>query len=372
MVDNRKAKTKVQFTAPNGVTWTRRPGATSTGPELLEALADLHGMYGDVARQWNWWQEGRRDREHDRVWRILGEWDNGAPKRKYTKAQADALGQTELDKVNRSVEEKRQRREDLVARTYDQDRENLRLRLLRTESDAAFFGHVREAPASPAQRENAERRIAERQASADQLRGQLGDPEHVIDQQGYLPAERRELNLRSHMDHWRHPALRQWSTTDRRRFNALLAMPMPGAVAMCSECQAPAEWHEYDLSLRLFLSPPPSGSTAEDLARLLPGWWERCPACTAYELEHGWGGKRALPDFDYEQWRAMLPPLLRTLFAPAQPKPTSKREQPPEPLAVIESGPISAVMGQLAAAQAKYPTAQVRRGRGNRWELWPS
>ncbi len=252
MSEKRKREAEIQVTAPSGVTWTRRPGATSTGPELLQALADLPGMYGDVSRQWNWWQEGRRDQEHDRLWQILREWDNGAPKREDTKEEDEALGQAELDKVDKSLEADRERRADLVARLYDEDRENLRLRLLRTESDAAFFAHVLEAPASSAQREDAERRLGERRAAADESRRQLGNPEQVIDRGGYLPAERREMNLRSHMDYWRHPRLREWAKTQRRRFNALLAMPMPDLAAMCSECEAPAEWHEYDLSLRLF------------------------------------------------------------------------------------------------------------------------
>jgi hypothetical protein len=32
----------------------------------------------------------------------------------------------------------------------------------------------------------------------------------------------------------------------------LLAMPSPRAADMCSECQAPAGWHTYALSLRLW------------------------------------------------------------------------------------------------------------------------
>lgn len=242
------------------------------------------------------------------------------------------------------------------------------MRLLRAESDVAFFAHVLKAPASSAQREDAERRIEDRRAAADELRHQLDDPDQVIDGGGYLPAERRGMNLRSHMDDWRHPILRGWAKTDRRRFQALLAMPMPDPAAMCSECQAPAEWHDYDLSLRLFQPQPPPGSTAEDLARLLPGWWERCPACTAYNIEHKWGGKFALPDFDSDQWLAMLPPMLRTIFGPAPAKRTRKPK--PKPLAVIAAGSINEVMMQLAQAQAKHPDAQVRRGNGNSWELW--
>lgn len=359
----------VQVTAPNGVTWTRRQGGRSTGSELLQALEELARM-GDVSRQWNWWQEGRRDQEHDRLWRILGEWDNGVPE--VTEEEAEAFAQAEMDKADERLEADRRRRADLMARSYDEEREHLRLRLLRTESDAAFFAHVLAAPASPAQQEAAERRAADRREAADELRRQLGDPEQVIDRGGFWPAERRDMNLRSHMDCWRHPVLREWARTDRRRFNALLKMPMPDRSAMCSECQAPVEWHEYNLSLRLFQQPPGRGSTAEKVARLLPGWWERCPACTAYNIEHRWGGEHALPDFGYEQWRAMLPPMLRTIFTPAEPKPRRKQQPKPRPLAVITPGSITEVMTQLAEAQVEYPTAQLHRGETCNWELWPS
>lgn len=177
------------------------------------------------------------------------------------------------------------------------------------------------------------------------------------------------MNLSSHVTCWRYPILRELAKRDRRRFNAVLSIPPVRVEDMCSECQAPTEWHEYDLSLRLFQPPPPSGSQAETIARLMPGWWERCPACTAYKIGHVWGGSHALPEFDGDQWRAMLPPSLRKVFAPQRSE--SKTAPKPKPLAVIPPGPISEVMAQLAEAQAKHPTAQVRRGRDAGWELWP-
>ncbi|SDU25445.1 hypothetical protein [Jiangella alkaliphila] len=364
--DVRKA---VMITASNGVRWTRRLEGRSTGPEFLQALEDFCRT-SDLSRQWNWWQEGRRDHEHDWLWQILSEWDNGAPQK--SEEEAEDFAQAEMDKLDERREADRRRRADLVARSYNEDRGLQRLRLLRAESDAAFFAHVLAAPASAAQQKDAQRRVTERRTEADELRRQLGDPDQVIDRQGFLPAERREMNLRSHMDCWRHRVLRDWEKTDRRRFSALLKMPVPDPTDMCSECQAPAEWQEYDLSLRLFQQPPEPGSTAEQIARLMPGWWERCPACTAYKIEHQWGGHAALPDFDYKQWRAMLPPLVRTIFTPAEPRPKRQQQPKPQPLAVIAPGPISEVMTKLAKAQAKHPSAQLRRGKGDTWELWPT
>jgi Mn-dependent DtxR family transcriptional regulator len=373
VADRQEVDIPVRVTASNGVVWTRKADGTSTGPELLQALENMVAFYKPW-HQWSWWQEGREKQERARWRRVLEQWDNGADlgSGQDTEEDTDAAVQAYLDELDKRHEEKQQRRVELVATSYDKDRATARLRLLRAEADAAFFAHVLEAPASDAQREAAERRMANSQEAADDLRQQVGDAEQVIDHRGYLPAERRELNLSSHMRNWRHPCLREWEKKDRRRFTALLKMPAPDPSAMCSECQAPTEWHGYDLSLALFRQQPPAGSQAETLARLLPGWWERCVASTGYNIEHKWGGSHALPDFDGDQWQAMLPPLLRTLFAPDPPKPKRKPQPKPQPLAVIAPGPISEVMTQLTEAQAKYPTAQVRRGKSGNWELWPT
>lgn len=378
MADHTKVDARVRITAPNGVVWTRKADGTSTGPELLQALEDLTA-FRKPQHQWNWWQEGREKQERARLWRVLEQWDNGVEDSESghdieddSEEDSDAAVQAYLDELDKRHEENWQRRAELVATSYDKDRATARLRLLRTEADTAFFAHVLETPANDAQREAAERRMASSHQAADDLRQQVGDPEQVIDHHGYLPAERREMNLRSHMRNWRHPCLRKWEKKDRRRFTALLKMPAPDPSAMCSECQAPTEWHGYDLSLALFRQPPPTGSQAERVARLLPGWCERCPASTGYNFEHKWGGAHALPDFDGAQWQAMLPPLLRTLFAPDPPKPKREPRPKPQPLAVIVPGPVSEVMTQLTEAQAKYPTAQVRRGTSGNWELWPT
>ncbi|MFD9889719.1 hypothetical protein ACFWY9_10270 [Amycolatopsis sp. NPDC059027] len=338
---------------------------------MLEALSVFTRMNTDVELLWNWWEEDHYQREHDRVWRILSQWDNGASQREHTEEELEAFEQRLHEDIDKKTKEDRERREALVAELYDKEREGLRLQLLRKEADAGFFRHVLEAPANKAQREDAERRLGESQTEAGRLREQIGDPDDVLDSDGCLPAERREKHLEQHMRYWRHPVLRELATKNRRRFNALLAMPVPDAARMCSECQAPAEWHEYDLSLRLFRSRPARGSTAERLAQLMPGWWERCPACTAYRIGHVWGGTYALPDFTGEQWRAMLPPRLRAIFAPG---PVEKKlaKPKPQPLATIPPGPIDEVMAKLQELQAKYPTAQVRQGARGSWELWPA
>ncbi len=355
------------MTAPNGV-WTRDADDTTSGSQLLAALDGISGIYGDVPRRWNWWEEGRQQREQDRHSLVLREWDNGAPA--VPPEEAEVRAQAWSDDFDRRLEAEQQRRAQVAADSYDEERATLRLRFLRAMSDAAFFDHVVGKPASAAQREDAERRRTEARESAAAFLRDLGDPERVVDSRGYLPAERRKRNLSSHTDFWRHRLLREWSKTDRRRFNALLKMPPPRPEDMCSECEAPAEWHEYDISVRLFHPPPAPDSQAERLARLIPGWWGRCPACTAYQVGHVWGGSHALPDFDGEQWVAMLPPLLRSLFGPVPPKARKKRAPKPMPVETIPPGPIDEVMARLAAAKAAYPDAEVRTGPGGALELW--
>jgi hypothetical protein len=370
MIDQSDSR-PLQVTTSNGVTWTRQPGGTSSKAQLLDALSISTRMNTDVALLWNWWEEDRHDREHDRVWGVLREWDNGAPRRKQSDEEVEAFVRNWQEESDRRFAEERAHREHLVATSYDEARANSRLQLLRTEADAAFFQHVIEAPASSAQRQAAERRLEKSQAAASTLRNKVGEPDDVLDEQGYLPAERRSLNLSSHMRYWRYDALRLLHKHDRRRFTTLLGMPVPDASDLCSECQAPAQWHEYDLSLCLFKPSPPAGSKAETLARLMPGWWERCSACTAYRIEHVWGGEHALPDFTGEQWRVMLPPVPRAVFAPDSPKKRKSPAPKPQPLATVPAGPIADVTARLAELQAQYPTAEVRQGSRGQWELWP-
>jgi hypothetical protein len=308
------------ITAPNGVTWRRQPGGTSSAAEFLNALAALTGFWTDVNRRWNWWEEGREDQEHDRIWNVLKQWEHAAPPpggyRPVEEIRAD------LDAKQAERDKQRQAR----AAAYDNDRAMARLRLLSTLATAGFMRNVLRAPASPAQQDKAEVLLAASEHEATELSSRVGDPDAVVDQHGDLPATRRERHLDEHMRYFRHPALREWSAGQRQRFRQLLAVPPPGVADMCSQCQAPAEWHTYALSLRLWRGRPEPGSTAAKLAALLPGWWDRCPACTDYQVQHQWG-HNTLPDFGHTQWHTMLTPLLRAIFSPDKPAPRKPPDQ---------------------------------------------
>lgn len=307
-----------QVEAPNGVVWTRIPSGRSTPADLLRQLAELGKDH--VEREWDWWQEDRPEHERERQWTILREWENGAPDPP-DEQDAEATARAYMTDFDRRMKAKEKQRARLAAKRYDEQRKHLRLAMMRAEADAAFFAHVLKAPTSAAQSDMAEQRMAKKQTAAQQMRKQLGDPEDVIDRNGFYPADRRSMNLSSHMTFFRHPTLRELHTSkQRKRFNALLAMRPIESAAMCSECQVPSQWHAYAISLCLFRGTPEPGSRAEHIARLMPGWWQRCFACTTYQMEHQWGHD-ALPDFDGSQWAAMLPPVLKEVFAPDPPRP---------------------------------------------------
>jgi hypothetical protein len=299
-------------TAPNGVAWKRLRDGASSATEFLAALATWTDSGGRIAREWNWWQDGRRRLEEDRILDVIRQWDHAAP------PPGGYLTEEQVQARLGARQAERERQREARAALYDKDLAMARLRLLSAQATAGFMRHVLARPASAAQQAKAQEFLAASEQEAAVLAVQIADPDAITDQHGDLPPVRRERHLDEHMTSFRHPLLREWSSERRQRFRQLLAMPAPRSADMCSECQAPAHWHTYALSLRLWPGTPEPGSTAAKIAALLPGWWERCPACTDYQIRHQWGGTFALPDFDADQRRDMLTPLLRAIFAPAR------------------------------------------------------
>src|SRR5438067_6503972 len=121
MADRPRVETDaVQVQAPNGVTWIRAPGGRSSPADLLRELTELTKHH--VEREWDWWQDGRRDQEHDRQWAILNEWDNGAPEPNDGE-DPDAAAKAYLDELDRRTAVEREQRARLAAETYDKERE---------------------------------------------------------------------------------------------------------------------------------------------------------------------------------------------------------------------------------------------------------
>ena len=181
------------------------------------------------------------------------------------------------------------------------------------------------------------------------------------DEHGWLPAERRELSLKLFRERReagirqlrsRIPArqaelktltgraerakLREALRTDTARLASLEAMAPMQAGDMCSECVSPA-WHSpgvtYDLTDMSSTGGP-------------------CPA--------------------WPQWAQKVDMLRRALREPPA-RPAEPPAPKPRPVAVIAAGaPIEDVIAKLTAIQADHPGAQIRQGKRNRQEIWPS
>lgn len=203
-----------------------------------------------------------------------------------------------------------------------------------------------------------ERAITRTSQDVDALLAVAGDPETVADARGWLPAERREdalllfkarrsvqvRDLRARVASAQATVKTLKGRSGRagvreglRRDQAHLAyweqMPPLDAGGMCSECGDPA-WHA-------------PGTTYS-----LDGFYMTGGPCPAWP-----------------RWARNIAAARRAAAQPAQQPPPP----PPEPIAVLAPGvPVEEVITQLTAIQAAHPGAQIRQGRGHRWEIWPA
>lgn len=253
---------------------------------------------------------------------------------------------------------------------YDPVREHARLSLLEHQSYLEFqlweVSGYRDGSRAPAMddRRRAERvsaldsSIARLRSEVERLAGAVGDAEDVVDERGWLPRDRREamlfdyrLNRQFEVEKLRakvpelDAALKVAKGRDerskirveldraRRRLEKLLAVPRLAAEDMCAECPTPFARHGWSM----------------------PPWDGPCPAWP------GWSAQRK------KAWETFQRAVNAKHVASSP-----KAQAESLPLAVIPSGlPISEVLERLKELQAQYPDAEVRRGQGNCWELWP-
>lgn len=326
-------------------------------------------IHGDA--EWSPWALDDRAPEIERAMAVMRQWQRAEPGfrlRQIADVKAE-WAQEDEERAARIAEERRARERRKA--DYDTGLEEARLVLLEFEGWLAMEQFQRQGlidetllPSIDAggradRVRECDREIAACQRRLDGLRDAVADPERVVDRDGYLPAERRELSLRLFASR-RQTAVRELrpkilelsvaldSTRGRKeRAEArkqlvdaqallddwLLQVPVLSAEDMCSECTQPAKWHLTGRVMRI-------------------GWQAPCPAWPAW-----W--KRV------EKGRALLVEAAK------------KREQPeaartePQRVAVIPSSlPIAEVTSRLTELQAQYPDAEVRRGRGSTWELW--
>lgn len=260
------------------------------------------------------------------------------------------------------------------AARYDPRRAQARLALIEQQVTLAHAVRERDEilarqappidPGDPLEvaRLNAEKAITDAERWAGELIPLVGDPETVVDEHGWLPSERRakflsefaaKFNAEVSDLHERLPALRaELKVASGRKERATIreemrkrtarlayleAVPPFTAADMCSECPWPMTWH--DLGVTFCLT---SGATLSQ-------------PCDAWPV-----------------WRQTLTEgLLRVMDMMQQKKAPPAPPPIPKPLAVIPSGAsVEETNARLTAVQAEHPKAQVRRGKGNCWEIW--
>lgn len=351
----------------DGMLWKPKPGAKTTAEEFIDARTTMIAIHEDSV--WNPWVRDDRADELEQAQRKFGEWTRAEPDfKQMTLAQWKARERRLDSKLKKQHEEEDRARVERRAQ-YDPAREADRLALLELENgqrrcqrehdglvDRTLFPAMDDVR-RVAKVEECAVQLLRYQAEVATLRDRVGDPERVVDEHGGLPSERREfarmmLSIRrqSEVKELRDKVrdltdalaatkgresrakVRDELAKASRRLEMWLALPPVADQEMCSECYSLTVWHE--------------SGTLGDLHGPCPSW----PRWSA-RLQKV---REMLLSFDKDQKPEPVPP------------PT------PQPIATLKLGlPIGDVIARLTELQAQYPDAEVRRGRANRWEIWP-
>lgn len=351
----------------DGALWKPLLGCTTTFDELLNAQQRWMEIFHETS--WNPWREDELKPEVDHVERVMEEWTRGEPDwRPPTKWRIGAINAAITRKVNRAHAADEARWERDKAR-YDPEREKARYALLERESIhasleeqlAAYRGGKRFPSLNPEKRSkdiaDLEAKFSRNEMEIARLTPIVADREDVVDEDGKLPRDRRKWNLiwyritrrerveglmqstsalrdqiKATKDRSEKSRLKTELWFEERRLNSLLAVPILAAEAMCADCYTP--WFQHV-----------SGGDGFD-SRPCPRW-----PLFAAQMEKVWDIMRSASE------RAQT----------ATPEP-----EKPQPLATLSGNlPIADVIERLSDLQKAHPDAVVKRGRANRWELWP-
>lgn len=343
----------------DGKLWKPRSNATTSAAKFIAARNAFREISQDS--RWNPWVREDRADEYEQASMVMDQWRRSEPGHRMLTTKQIEAGWARQDREREKARQRREEERETRKTLYDEERAEARFALLeqtslvphevteltRCQDDTLF-------PKMDATRRREkiielERSIAARRIEIDRLTPLVGGPETVVDQNGWLPGERREAMLL----HYRFERERRvrglrgqiselTATVEHKdrgkvrslqgELDALLAIPPLTADDMCSDCPVPLADH---------------------------GWRTMGGPCVA------WPGQRAR----LRRAREILATGVREAEATKQQAPKPPK---PEPLAVIPSGlPISEIMERLAELQQQFPDAEVRRGRANRWELWP-
>jgi hypothetical protein len=340
----------------DGLLWKPCPGARASAEEFVSARTRLIEIMDE--RDWNPWARPVLDVEFDAAAAMFEQWTRAEPGfRQLTDKELEDRLNTVGERARACYAAQQAAREERAA-TFDETLATARLELL--EEQSALEHHLSEN-ATVSRVEDREERCARLAAEIAQLQSRVGDVEEIVDQHGWLPRERREANYQL-FSAWRHAHVkelieqveartvtlngceeREEKTRLRNEISrlvlerdTLMGISRPRPQEMCSECPRPATWHA-----------PVIGA---GMALLGAG---PCPA--------------------WPRWSERLERARRMLYTGPSPKTAAGGAPKPEPLAVIPSGlPLDEVIERLQEIRERYPTAQVKRGSRNRWEIWPT
>jgi hypothetical protein len=355
----------------DGMLWRPKPGSSVSAEEFRFAREVMMAIHQDA--RWNPWIERDRADELKHAMAAFDQWARAEPDHRPMDGSEvkDMLAGWEAD-WKREWSEACAAREERKAQ-FDPDRSEARLALLERQAELNIatrrHGRLVSGELYPAMSEErrraaiAEERecIARATDAVARLSSQVGDPEQVVDAQGWLPSERRDIaltgfSLRRQREVERLRATvaelpatlkattgREPRTEVRSRLRSAeselafwLAIPPLPAEEMCSECEDPLDWHERD------------GHVVSQPTGPCP-WWP------------GWRAR-------VQKAREMILSFAAARQAPPEP-PACK----PQPIATLKSGtPIEQVIAELTRISVEHPGAEVRRGNANRWEIWPA
>jgi len=350
-----------------GLLWRAKPGATSTFEERAWVAAFYIELHLD--RFWNPWRMEEETAELERAHAVMNEWERAEPG--FTLITDEEL-EAKFARQDRDWDQWREeyaKRVDANEQRYDPEREQARLELLEVQSwlrhEVAGIAKLRSGEAYPKmdpqrraqQIAELDERIGRHQAVVERLSPIVGDPEDVVDEHGLLPSDRRPTMLYYY---------REWRVQKVQRLRAEIAEVDAGMATAEDKAERSRLGIQRQIrkcQLDEWLAVP--RMRAEDMCA-------DCLTPTAYHEQGGpfTGGPCSAWPENAKKLREVRE-MLRHAARSNAPSPQLGRSKP-QRLAVVPSGlPIAEVVNQLQKLQKQYPDAEVRRGRANRWELWP-
>lgn len=352
----------------DGMLWKPRDGATVGADEFTRAREVVMHLHNES--RWNPWVLDDERVRYDSALDVIDQWQRAEPGHHYlTDAEIDARGKDVEERCRRESEARKQERKRREGQ-FDAGRAEARLALLEMQSslehalaDIAGYRDGSKFPGMDSSRRatavaELDERIQKCQSEIAALAPVVGEPELVVDEGGWLPSERREVMLMHYTAH------RHAEVSRLREELSGVESQLGAATDRTMKSELRARIADIRRPLDRWLAVPPL--TADDM----------CSDCATPVSEHGW----VTPPFDgpcsaWPRWAARLNRARTILANSIEHRDRAPVEPPapkPQPLAVIPSGlPISAVAKRLQELEAQFPDAQVKRGRANRWELWP-